>query len=189
MYFHIDFLNLRILPQNKNYQLNSVGILAPCPQLHTQADNKLLVLHSYLHPMATYMARCLHNCPSARQLCQDRGSFLVKLNWTNTERVLDFTPSFKHYIIQFSTHWGRVTHLCVSKLTIIGSNNGLSPGRRQAVIRTNAGILLLRPLVTNFNEMLIEILTFLFMKTRLKVSSAKWHPFCLGLNVLNWKSM
>ena len=180
MYFHIDFLNLRILPQNKNYQLNSVGILAPCPQLHIQADNKLLVLHSYLHPMATYMARCLHNCPSARQLCQDRGSFLVKLNWT---------PSFKHYIIQFSTHWGRVTHLCVSKLTIIGSNNDLSPGRRQAVIRTNAGILLLRPLVTNFNEMLIEILTFSFMKTRLKVSSAKWHPFCLGLNVLNWKSM
>ena len=28
------------------------------------------------------------------------------------------------------THWGRVTHICVSKLTIIGSDNGLSPGRR-----------------------------------------------------------
>ena len=27
------------------------------------------------------------------------------------------------------THWGRVTHICVSKLTIIGSDNGLSPGR------------------------------------------------------------
>ena len=25
------------------------------------------------------------------------------------------------------THWGRVTHICVSKLTIIGSDNGLSP--------------------------------------------------------------
>ena len=25
--------------------------------------------------------------------------------------------------------------------TIIGSNNGLSPGRRQAIIKTNAGIL------------------------------------------------
>ena len=32
------------------------------------------------------------------------------------------------------THWGRVTHICVSKLTIIGSDNGLSPGRRQAII-------------------------------------------------------
>ena len=83
------------------------------------------------------------------------------------------------------THWGRVTHICVSKLTIIGSDNGLSPGRRQAIIWTNAGILLIRPLGTNFNEMLIEILTFSFMKMRLKVSSAKWRPFCLGLNVLN----
>ena len=30
------------------------------------------------------------------------------------------------------THWGRVSHKCVGKLTIIGSDNGLSPGRRQA---------------------------------------------------------
>ena len=32
------------------------------------------------------------------------------------------------------THWGRVTHIRVGKLTIIGSDNGLSPGRRQAII-------------------------------------------------------
>ena len=38
-----------------------------------------------------------------------------------------------------STHWGRVTHICVSKLTIIGSDNGLSPERRQAIIWTKAG--------------------------------------------------
>ena len=88
------------------------------------------------------------------------------------------------------THWGRVTHICVSKSTIIGPDNGLSPGRRQVIIWTNAGILLMRPLGTNFNEMLIEILTFSFMKMRLKVSSAKWRPFCLGLNVLSyWVSL
>ena len=52
-----------------------------------------------------------------------------------------------------------MTQICVSKLTIIGSDNGLSPGRRQAIIWTNAGILLMRPLGTNFNEMLIEILS------------------------------
>ena len=52
-----------------------------------------------------------------------------------------------------STHWGRVTHICVRKLTIIGSDNGLSPGRRKAIIWTNAGILLIRSLGTNFNEM------------------------------------
>ena len=83
------------------------------------------------------------------------------------------------------THWGRVTHICVSDLTIIGSDNGLSPGRRQAIIRTNAGIMLKRPLGTNFGEILIKILLFSFKKMRLKVSSAKMRPFCLGLNVLN----
>ena len=82
------------------------------------------------------------------------------------------------------THWRRVTHICVSRLTITGSDNGLSPGRRQAIIWTNAGILLIGPLGANFSENSIEILIFSFTKMRLKVSSAKWRPFCLGLNVL-----
>ena len=82
------------------------------------------------------------------------------------------------------THWGRVTHKCVSKSTIIGSDNGLSPGWRQAIIWTNAGILSIGPLGTNFSEILIEILTFWFKKMHLKMSSAKWRPFCLRLNVL-----
>ena len=56
-----------------------------------------------------------------------------------------------------------------SNLTIIGSDNGLAPGQRQAIIWINARILLIRPLGTNFNERWIEILTFSFMKMRLKV--------------------
>ena len=83
------------------------------------------------------------------------------------------------------THWGRVTHICVSDLTINGPDNGLSPGWRQANIWTNAGILLIGPLGTNFSEILIEILTSSFKKMRLKVSSAKRWPFCLSLNVLS----
>ena len=46
------------------------------------------------------------------------------------------------------THWGRVMHICVSDLTITGSDNGLLPGQRQAIIRTNAVILLIKPLGT-----------------------------------------
>ena len=57
-----------------------------------------------------------------------------------------------------------MTHICVSKLTIIGSDNGLSPDRRQAIIWTNAEILLIGPLGTNFSEILIEIITFSFKK-------------------------
>ena len=84
------------------------------------------------------------------------------------------------------THWGRMMHICISKLTIIGSDNGLSPGRRQAIIWTNAEILLIGPLGTNFNETSIEIHIFSFKKIHLKLSSGKWQPFCLGLNELIW---
>ena len=83
------------------------------------------------------------------------------------------------------THWGRVTHICVGTNTNIGSDNGLSPARCQAIIWTNAGILLIGPLGTNFSEILIAIETFSFKNKHLKMSSAKCQPFCLGLNVLN----
>ena len=49
------------------------------------------------------------------------------------------------YILRLFIHWGRVTHICISGLTIIGSDNGLSPDRRQAVIWTNFEILLIGP--------------------------------------------
>ena len=81
------------------------------------------------------------------------------------------------------THWGRMTHICLGKLTITGSDNGLSPGRCQATIWTKAAILSIRPLGTNFCALLIEIQTFPFKKMRSKVSSAKWWQFCLGLNI------
>ena len=76
------------------------------------------------------------------------------------------------WIIHVLTHLGRVTHICVSKLTIIGSDNGLSPDRLQAIIWTNVGLLLIGPWGTNFGEIFIEILTFSFKKMRLKMSSA-----------------
>ena len=80
--------------------------------------------------------------------------------------------------------WGQVTHICVGKQTIIGSDNGLSPARHQAIIWTNAGLLIIGPLGTSFSEILIGIQTFSFTKMRLKMSFAKWRPFCLGPNVL-----
>ena len=97
---------------------------------------------------------------------------------------LDFQPqTLDRYI--FLTHWGLVTHICVGRLTIIGSDNGLLPGRRQAIILTIAGIVLIWPLGTHFSEILIRILPFSFKKMRLKVSSAKRRPFCLGLDELS----
>ena len=82
------------------------------------------------------------------------------------------------------THWGWLTHICVSTLTIIGSDNGLSLERRQAIIWTNARILLVGPLRTNFSEILIEIQAFSLTKIRLKMLSPKCCSFRLSFNVL-----
>ena len=62
-------------------------------------------------------------------------------------------PQIRHPIVRaknvFSVaslpHWGRVTHICVGNLNIIGSDNGLSPVQRQAIIWRNVGILLIGP--------------------------------------------
>ena len=66
-----------------------------------------------------------------------------------------------------------MTYTCISNLTIIGSDNGLSPGRRQVIIWTNAGMLLIGPLGTNLSEILIKIDTFLVKKMHLKMPSAE----------------
>ena len=49
-------------------------------------------------------------------------------------------------------HWGRVIHILINKLTIIGLDNGLLPGQRQAIFWTNAGVLLIGSLETNLNQ-------------------------------------
>ena len=51
------------------------------------------------------------------------------------------------------THWGRLANICASKLTIIGSDNGLSPDWRQAIFWTNAGI----PSVGHLGNLIGEI--------------------------------
>ena len=104
-----------------------------------------------------------------------------EIYWWLSKRLSMPVPN-QWYIL---THWGRVTHICVGNLTIIGPDNGLSPGRRQAIIWTNSGILLIGPWGTNFSEILIGIQTFSFKKMHLKMSFAKWRPFYLVLNVLS----
>ena len=135
----------------------------------------------------------IHIRPHAAQWCMQYHVIFYRIITAPTPDYVHIYEDITHlrrFILQFNitnigyalcrfnlTHWGRVTHICVSKLTIIGSDNGLSPKRRQANIWTNAGILLIGTLGTIFSEILIEILAFSFKKMRLKVSSAKWRPF------------
>ena len=79
------------------------------------------------------------------------------------------------------THWGLVTHTCISELTIIASDNGLLLGCRQTLFWTRAYWYL----GTNFSEIIIEIHTFSLKKMHLKMPSGNLWPFFLGLNVLN----
>ena len=85
-------------------------------------------------------------------------------------------------------NWCRVTHICVSKLTIICSDDGLSPDRHWAIILTNDGILLIGPVGANFREIIIKIHTFSFKTKHLKMTSVKWRPFffrrqCIEVNI------
>ena len=83
----------------------------------------------------------------------------------------------------YLTHWGRVTYICISKLITIGSDNGLSPSRRQAIIWTNAGMLLIGPLGTNFGVFLIGIQILHWRKciSKWKLAFILFRPQCVNL--------
>ena len=115
--------------------------------------------------------------PITMKFCTRHNSCKCLSNFEFDRNIVDGTGAWL-------THWSRVTHICVGKLNTIGSDNGLSPDRRQAIIWTNAGILSIGPLGTKFSEILIAIHVFSFKKMHLKMSSGKWRPSCLGLNVL-----
>ena len=69
-------------------------------------------------------------------------------------------------------------------LAIIGSDNGMSLGRRQAIIWTSAVLLSTGTLEINSSQILFDIQLFSFKKIHLKMSSGKYRQFCVGLNVL-----
>ena len=62
----------------------------------------------------------------------------------------------------------------------IGSDNGPSRIRRQALIETNVGLLSIKPFGINFSDFLIKTQNISFTKMHLNISSAKWWPFWPG---------
>ena len=65
--------------------------------------------------------------------CQPGDKPLLNQVW------LDYWHIYTSLSLNGLTHWCQVTHICLSELTIIGSDNGLVPNRRQAIIWTNDG--------------------------------------------------
>ena len=76
---------------------------------------------------------------------------------TTKENQFYFWPSLSVLItaiIRFANIWAieaERMHICVSNRTIIGSDDGVSPCRCQAIIWTKIEILLIEPTGTNFS--------------------------------------
>ena len=70
--------------------------------------------------------------------------------------------------------------------TTIGSDNGLLPVWQQAIIWTNAGILLTGPLKMNFSEIFMEIHKFssnkMHLKMSAKITTILSQPQCVNAN-------
>ena len=110
---------------------------------------------------------------------QTRGKYYLNQSMNHDHQTSVYDNDHWHNEL---THWDRMPHICVSKQIIIGSDNGLSPGRRLAIIWHNAAILLIGPLATYFNEILNEINIFSF--NIFENVSSKRRPFCLCVSVL-----
>ena len=107
--------------------------------------------------------------------------YCTELSWKSTVlQNQNMSVLIKHYHV-----WLSEAEWSVSKLTSIGSDNGLGSGRCQAIFWTNTGVLLIRTLGTNLSEILSGIHAFLFKKMHVKMWPAKWQPFCLSLNALS----
>ena len=85
-----------------------------------------------LKPSMTHMWRLLitENNQNKKQNCVHLGEEMIYTVSKGPSQLL-------------VTQWGWMMHICIGKLIIIGSDNGLSPGRHQAIIWTNTGILLI----------------------------------------------
>ena len=109
--------------------------------LHLPGVNELTYL-SWL-PSAWYMGGLnLAERTSKKGLEQGKNSShgihtsisVIYENGGFTWKKIMMLDKFYLQVLNLLTLWGRVTHICVGKLSIIGSDNGLSPGQCQAMV-------------------------------------------------------
>ena len=85
------------------------------------------------------------------------------------------------------THWGPVAHICISKLGHHWFRKQLVAWLAPSHYLNQCWYIVELTIRQKFSEITIEIVTFLFKKMHLKMSSAKQHPFCIGLKVVATK--
>ena len=178
------------MQERRNSIANTLELRLSCTNpskwYHASKFNDTKVYSMWL-PRADISINNIHNNkPSTYLLLEDHQNMKEKKNRENISILQWWKPnkapgdlklqsSWRCWFSCDLTHWGWVTHICISKLTIISSDNGLAP--------TDAAILLIGPVRTNFSEIVIKTQTFSLKKIHVKVSFGKWQPFCLALNV------
>ena len=163
------FLSAKKLNFNEGWQSQYWKITLHNEGIKSSSHYSLNIILDILIRLSIGIILCMH-------LANERWRYTVTpslIGWAHTQNghcimiphVLIWWP-IKHmpFHQQELTHWGRVTHIYVSKIIIIGSDNGLAPTRRQAIIWTNCGILWIGPLGINLSDSLITINTFSFKK-------------------------
>ena len=183
LFWHLDSIVASIYPLESNQKkLPLIQVMAWCRR-EPLAERTMIPRH-----VASLLWVVVIIYWAFQRHCRGKTKPFLTL-WSSPVRRNHMADDLSSYIASCVeidlTHWGRVTHICVSKLTLIGSDNGLSPDRRQAIIWTNVGILSIESSGTNISKILKnKIRAFSFKKMHLKMSSGKWRPSCLGLNVL-----
>ena len=113
--------------------------------------------HCYLGPDAIKLIMCLgfYDIPTLKSMLVNKDfQTLHLIGWQHNRQPIrshDWKALLSN--TEFNSLRPSDAYIWVNELTIIGSDNGLSPGRRQAIIWTDDGILLIGPL----GEILIEI--------------------------------
>ena len=113
--------------------------------------------------------------------CQDHSCQSTQISCL-TSWPLCYFSAVPWPLYEVLTHWGWVTHICISKLTIIGSDNGLSSGQRQTIIWNGQATshylkqcwYIHWALGTNFNEISIKIHTMIFIQENQELITYKF---------------
>ena len=125
-----------LLPKMLQHWSRNVIILTKFPSLNAP---EVVKWQLPVHPVTKSLAKWWNFC--------FREAMMILFTRLNNIFFVYIPSKFKclHPRKHALTHWGWVAHICVGKLTIISSDNGLSPGRHQAIILINAAILSTRP--------------------------------------------
>ena len=123
LYLRISALRL---PTVNHVPYQSIYVITyPCPYSHLPItiNFKSQILLKLCSRVYQWYCCAMHNISK----WLDHWISVISVKWM-IKLLVSIKRSFK------LAHWGQVTFICFDNLTRIGSDNGLSPGRRKAII-------------------------------------------------------